>query len=169
MTESLTDGVTLGIYEKALVGNPLATDDDWRRFLNQVPEAGFSFVDLSVDESEERMARLGWDQRRRRMVRHCVEATETAIGGVCLSVHRRIGPGSADPAVRQRAREVMGEGLQLCHDLGAPVLQVAGYYCYYEQMNDHAEQWYTDLLLDAVPMAARLGVCLLYTSDAADE
>ena len=50
MTESLTDGVTLGIYEKALVGNPLATDDDWRRFLNQVPEAGFSFVDLSVDE-----------------------------------------------------------------------------------------------------------------------
>ena len=52
MTESLTDGVTLGIYEKALVGNPLATDDDWRRFLNQVPEAGFSFVDLSVDESE---------------------------------------------------------------------------------------------------------------------
>ncbi|GAE78012.1 L-xylulose 5-phosphate 3-epimerase [Cutibacterium acnes JCM 18918] len=91
MTESLTDGVTLGIYEKALVSNPLATDDDWRRFLNQVPEAGFSFVDLSVDESEERMARLGWDQRRRRMVRHCVEATETAIGGVCLSVHRRIG------------------------------------------------------------------------------
>ena len=49
MTESLTDGVTLGIYEKALVGNPLATDDDWRRFLIQVPEAGFSFVDLSVD------------------------------------------------------------------------------------------------------------------------
>ena len=160
MTESLTDGVTLGIYEKALVGNPLATDDDWRRFLNQVPEAGFSFVDLSVDESEERMARLGWDQRRRRMVRHCAEAAETAIGGVCLSVHRRIGPGSADPAVRQRAREVMGEGLQLCHDLGAPVLQVAGYYCYYEQMNDHAEQWYTDLLLDAVPMAARLGVVM---------
>lgn len=26
MTESLTDGVTLGIYEKALVGNPLATE-----------------------------------------------------------------------------------------------------------------------------------------------
>ena len=63
MTESLTDGVTLGIYEKALVGNPLATDDDWRRFLIQVPEAGFSFVDLSVDESEERTARLQWDQR----------------------------------------------------------------------------------------------------------
>ena len=106
------------------------------------------------------MARLGWEQNRRRMVRHCAEAAETVIGGVCLSVHRRIGPGSADPAVRQRARDVMAEGLRLCHDLGAPVLQVAGYYCYYEQMNDHAEQWYTDLLLDALPMAARLGVVM---------
>ena len=41
MTESLSDGVALGIYEKALVGNQLETDDDWRRFLTQVPEAGF--------------------------------------------------------------------------------------------------------------------------------
>lgn len=160
MTESLSDGVALGIYEKALVGNQLETDDDWRRFLTQVPEADFGFVDLSVDETEGRAARLEWDQDRRRMVRRCAEETETTIGGICLSVHRRIGPGSADPAVRQRARDVLAEGLHLCHDLGASVLQVAGYYCYYEQMNDHAEQWYTDLLLDAIPMAARLGVVM---------
>ncbi|MGK2308831.1 L-ribulose-5-phosphate 3-epimerase [Cutibacterium sp. V947] len=160
MIEPLSDGVTLGIYEKALVGNPLETADDWRRFLIQVPESGFSFVDLSIDETEERTARLEWDQNQRRMVRHCIEETGTTIGGICLSVHRRIGPGSADPTVRQRAREVMAEGLQLCHDLGVPVLQVAGYYCYYEQMNDQSEQWYTDLLLDAVPMAARLGVVM---------
>ena len=45
----------------------------------------------------------------------------------------------------------MGEGLQLCHDLGAPVLQVAGYYCYYEQMNDHAEPVsYTHLTLPTI-------------------
>ena len=68
MTESLSDGVALGIYEKALVGNQLETDDDWRRFLTQVPEAGFGFVDLSVDETEGRAARLEWDQNRRRMV-----------------------------------------------------------------------------------------------------
>ncbi|BCQ02418.1 L-ribulose-5-phosphate 3-epimerase [Cutibacterium avidum] len=160
MIEPLSDGVTLGIYEKALVGNPLETADDWRRFLIQVPESGFGFVDLSIDETEERTARLEWDQNQRRMVRHCIEETETTIGGICLSVHRRIGPGSADPTVRQRAREVMAEGLQLCHDLGVPVLQVAGYYCYYEQMNDQSEQWYTDLLIDAVPMAARLGVVM---------
>ena len=36
-----------------------------------------------------------------------------------------IGPGSADPAVRSRAREVMARGLRLCHELGAPVIQLA--------------------------------------------
>ena len=87
MTESLSDGVALGIYEKALVGNQLETDDDWRRFLTQVPEAGFGFVDLSVDETEGRAARLEWDQDRRRMVRRCAEETETTIGGICLSAH----------------------------------------------------------------------------------
>jgi len=54
----------------------------------------------------------------------------------------------------------MARGLQVCHDLGAPVLQVAGYYCYYEEPSPDAEHWYGRLLADAVPMAARLGVVM---------
>lgn len=158
--EQLSDGVAIGIYEKALVGNELADADDWRRFLAQVPDSGFAFVDLSVDESAERAARLGWTPVQRRTVRRAAEDVGTSIGGICLSLHRRIGPGSSDPAVRAKARQVMAEGLRLCHDLHVGVLQVAGYYCYYETMNDHAEQWYTDMLLDALPLAARLGVVM---------
>lgn len=156
----LVDGITLGIYEKALVENPLATGDDWRRFLEQVPAAGFGYLDLSVDESPEREARLEWGRDTRLMVRRAVETVGTMIGGICLSVHRRIGPGSADPAVRERARQVMIQGLRLCHDLGVGVLQVAGYYCYYEDPNPDAERHYGQLLADAVPLAARLGVIM---------
>lgn len=53
--------IQLGIYEKALIGI-----EDWTRFFAQVPEAGFSFVDLSIDESPERAARLDWDRDTRR-------------------------------------------------------------------------------------------------------
>ncbi len=156
----LADGITLGIYEKALVGNPLQTSDQWCRFLDQVPAAGFSYLDISIDESPEREARLDWDQDMRRMVRGAVESVGTMIGGLCLSLHRRIGPSSADPAVRAHARRVMAQGLRLCHDLGIGVLQVAGYYCYYEDPNPDAERHYAQLLADAVPMAARLGVVM---------
>ncbi|WP_296500242.1 TIM barrel protein, partial [uncultured Actinomyces sp.] len=88
------------------------------------------------------------------------EAAGTAIGGICLSLHRRIAPGSADPDVRRCAREVMARGLRVCHDLGVPVIQLAGYYCYYEDPNPDAERWYAQLLADAVPLAARLGVVM---------
>ena len=156
----LSDGITLGIYEKALVSNPLADGDDWRRFLEQVPAAGFSYLDISIDEAPEREARLEWARDRRLMVRRAVESVGTMIGGMCLSVHRRIAPGSADPAVRERARQVMAQGLRLCHDLGVGVLQVAGYYCYYEGPNPDAERHYGQLLADAAPLAARLGVVM---------
>ena len=162
----LEAGISLGIYEKALRSGPLAVSGNrvdgeaWRVFLDQVPHAGFSFLDLSIDESPEREARLDWDAGQCRTVRRAAEAAGTDIGGICLSVHRRIGPGSADPAVRRRAREVMARGLQVCHDLGVPVIQLAGYYCYYEDPNPDAERWYAQLLADAVPTAARLGVVM---------
>ena len=57
-TRDCAGTITLGIYEKALRGNELATRADWEAFLAQVPEAGFSFVDMSVDESPRREARL---------------------------------------------------------------------------------------------------------------
>ena len=38
--------------------------------------------------------------------------------------------------------------------------QIAGYYCYYEDPNPDAERWYAQLLADAVPLAARLGVVM---------
>lgn len=162
----LAAGISLGIYEKALRGGPPAVSgsrvagEAWRVFLDQVPRAGFSFLDLSIDESPEREARLDWDTGQCGTVRRAAEAAGTDIGGICLSVHRRIGPGSADPAVRRRARKVMARGLQVCHDLGVPVIQIAGYYCYYEDPNPDAERWYAQLLADAVPLAARLGVVM---------
>lgn len=160
MSDPLADGISLGIYEKALVGNALATGDDWRTFLEQVPSAGFVYLDISIDETPERESRLGWDAAACRTVREAASDVGTDIGGVCLSIHRRIGPGSADPEVRAHAREVMARGLQVCHGLGAPVIQLAGYYAYYEQPNPDAERWYGELLADAVPLAARLGVVM---------
>lgn len=152
--------VSLGIYEKALRGSDLTTRNEWEAFLAQIPEAGFSFVDLSVDESPEREARLEWDSSRRRMVSRALMTVGTMIGGLCLSVHRKIGPGSADPAVRERAREVMAQGIRLCSDLGIPVLQVAGYFCYYEPMNRDAERHYVEMLVEAADLASRYGVML---------
>lgn len=158
--DPLAGGLALGIYEKALRGPAPVTPRQWRDFLAQVAQGGFSFLDLSIDESPEREARLEWSAEQWRAVRRAAEDAGVMIGGICLSIHRRIAPGSADPATRQRAREVMAQGLRACHEVGAPVLQIAGYYCFYEEPGPDSARWYAELLADSVPLAARLGVVM---------
>ena len=147
--------VTLGIYEKAL-----AWTGDWDALFADAHRAGFSFVDLSVDETPHRRARLEWSQQTREEVRQAAARHGIQLGGLCLSVHRAVGPGSADPQVRAEADRIFAQGISLCHDLGIPVLQVAGYYAYYESSDPGQRERYVASLRRALPLAAQAGVLL---------
>lgn len=147
--------IQLGIYEKALQWR-----GSWEAHLKQAAAAGFSFIELSVDETPEREARLCWTPEERTALREASERTGVALASLCLSVHRRIAPGSSDPATRERALQVLLDGIDLCADLGIPVLQVAGYYAYYEQPNENNRAWYIECLRQGTSYAARRGVLL---------
>lgn len=147
--------VSLGIYEKAL-----RWQGDWDGLFSDARRAGFSFVDLSVDESDGRRARLDWPASVRHGVRDAARRQGVDIGGICLSVHRAVGPGSADPEVRSEADRIFQRGIELCGDLGVPVLQVAGYYAYYEQPDPGQRDRYVESLARATSLAARAGVLL---------
>lgn len=147
--------ITLGIYEKAM-----RDVTDWDSFFASVAAAGFSFVDLSIDESEERRARLHWPVPERRMVRDAASRAGVAIGGLCLSVHRAVGPGSADPKVREEARHIYTDAITLARDLGAPIVQVAGYYAYYEEPHADQRRYYVEALAEAAQTASLAGVLL---------
>jgi L-ribulose-5-phosphate 3-epimerase/hexulose-6-phosphate isomerase len=146
--------VEIGIYEKALEPAP------WSSFFEEVAAAGFAFVDLSVDETPERTARLDWPKADRALVRQAAQDSGVEIGGLCLSLHRKIGPGSADPAVRALALDVFRKGIDLCADLGISLLQVAGYYDYYQEADRGAEARYVDTLARGAEYAALAGVML---------
>ena len=153
MTQRKESTVTLGIYEKAL-----PSTDDWGVFFRNAREAGFSFVDLSIDESAERMERLGWDYRQRQKVREAARQAHIRLGGICLSAHRAVMPGSQDPQMRQRALDLYRKAIDFCVDMGIPVVQVAGYYAYYEPHDPDAAQRYLETLALALPYAEQRGI-----------
>ncbi len=153
--DATAGGVILGIYEKAL-----PWPGDWDAFFAQVAQAGFAFVDLSVDESAGRMHRLAWSAQERSAVRDASVRHGVQIGGLCLSAHRAVGPGSADPQTRRRAREMLLQAVDLCVDLGAPLLQLAGYFAYYEEKQAGARRRYLDVVKAGAEYAARRGVML---------
>lgn len=117
----------LGIYEKAF-----STDLSWAERLQQAKELGFDFVEISVDESDERLARLDWSVEEIEALRRTCFETGIQFQSMCLSAHRRFPFGSADPAVREKAHEIMAKAIDFAVRMGIRVIQLAGYDVYYE-------------------------------------
>jgi L-ribulose-5-phosphate 3-epimerase len=147
--------VPLGIYEKALPAG-----EDWFARLNMAKELGFDFVEMSVDESDHRLARLDWSREQRMAVVDAVARTGVRIPSMCLSAHRRFPLGSEDDATRSQGLEVMRKAIVLAQDLGIRVIQLAGYDVYYQDANDHTRERFRAGLKDAVEMASRAQVTL---------
>lgn len=103
----------LGIYEKAL-----AKDLSWPERLVLAKSCGFDFVEMSVDETDERLSRLEWTSAQRASLVSAMLESGVAIPSMCLSAHRRFPFGSRDEAVRERAREIMTKAIRLARDLG---------------------------------------------------
>ncbi len=149
------DPPRLGIYEKALVPDPR-----WPHFFEQVRASGFDFAELAVDESAERIRRLGWNNRQRDHVRQAAHAHGVTIDTITLSAHRATPLGSADPEVRVRSRTMLRQAIALAGDLGCTRVQIAGYFAFYEPPHPEARRWFLDGLADATAGAEAAGVVL---------
>ncbi|EFL9853107.1 L-ribulose-5-phosphate 4-epimerase [Escherichia coli] len=145
----------LGIYEKAL-----AKDLSWPERLVLAKSCGFDFVEMSVDETDERLSRLDWSTAQRTSLVAAMIETGVGIPSMCLSAHRRFPFGSRDDAVRQRAREIMSKAIRLARDLGIRTIQLAGYDVYYEDHDEGTRQRFAEGLAWAVEQAAASQVML---------
>lgn len=121
---------------------------------------GFDFVEMSVDETDERLSRLDWSAAQRTSLVAAMIETGVGIPSMCLSAHRRFPFGSRDDAVRQRAREIMSKAIRLARDLGIRTIQLAGYDVYYEAHDEGTQQRFAEGLAWAVEQAAAAQVML---------
>ena len=145
----------LGIYEKALPKHLT-----WPERLALAKACGFDFVEMSVDESDERLARLSWSKEQRLSLVSAMLETGISIPSMCLSGHRRFPFGSHDDALRQRAFEMMEQAIQLAKDVGIRTIQLAGYDVYYEPQDESTLARFTEGMQWAVERAAASQVML---------
>jgi len=148
-------GNPLGIYEKAL-----PKQLSWMARLSLAQALGFDFVEMSIDETDERLARLDWSKAERALLRAAVADTGVTVPSMCLSGHRRFPFGSRDPAIRSRAREIMRKAIDLSVSIGLRTIQLAGYDVYYEPSDQQTRQRFIEGLRWAVDEAARSQVML---------
>ena len=151
----MANTLRLGIYEKALPDCA-----SWHERLAAAKTAGFDFVEMSVDESPERLARLDWSLEERHALRSAVAETGVPILTMCLSAHRKYALGSASPEIRRRSLEILRKAIDLAADTGIRIIQIAGYYVYYEPHDDECILRYQDGLASGIEWAAKSGVML---------
>ncbi|WP_028536594.1 L-ribulose-5-phosphate 3-epimerase [Paludibacterium yongneupense] len=145
----------LGIYEKALPANL-----GWGERLAVARACGFDFVEMSIDESDSRLARLDWSVGERRELAQEIRDSGVRIPSLCLSAHRRFPFGSRDPAIREEARRILREAIRLAQDLGIRTIQLAGYDVYYEPHDAATVALFAEGLEWAVDLAAGAQVML---------
>jgi L-ribulose-5-phosphate 3-epimerase len=145
----------IGIYEKAL-----PFDVDWYERLTIARYAGFDFVEISIDESDQRLIRLDWSERERSNMRQAIASTGVPLTTMCLSGHRKFPFGSTDPKIRRWAFDIMRKAIDLAVDIGVRVIQLAGYYVYYEPHDDGSLQRYQEGLAKSLEWATQADVML---------
>lgn len=145
----------IGIYEKATPKH-----FTWKERLEFAKELGFDFVEMSVDESDARLARLEWTKEERLDLVKAIYETGVRIPTICFSGHRRYPLGSNDPALEAKSLETMKQCIELAQDLGVRVIQLAGYDVYYEEKSPETRERFIKNLRQACDWAEQAQVML---------
>ena len=121
MSQGAPCGYTLGLYEKAM-----PAELNWKEKLTAAGRAGFDFVEISIDETDEKLRRLDMSRDERMELVSLMAETGVPIRRMCLSGHREYPFGSRDPEICRRSMEIMEKAILLADDLGIRIIQLAG-------------------------------------------
>lgn len=145
----------IGIYEKAFPASL-----KWEERLAQAAIAGYDFVEMSIDVSEERLSRLEWSSSARQAVRHAIESTGTPILTMGVSGHRDFPLGSPSKKERERGLEILYRAIGLANDLGIKIIQLMGYDVFDETSDAGTKARFLEGLVQGTHWAGAAGVML---------
>lgn len=145
----------LGLYEKSMPDTLT-----WAEKLAGARAAGFDYVEMSVDETDAKQARLDMPAKARLTLLSDMVNKGIRLETMCLSGQRRYPLGSMDAEVRKKSLEVMRKAILLAADLGIRIIQIPGYDEYYNPSTMQTQEYFGEGLTRCVEIAAQYGVTL---------
>lgn len=142
----------LGLYEKSMPSTLT-----WVEKLTIAKKSGFDYLEISIDESDAKLARL--DQPTDE-IKEAIQKTVVPISSMCLSGHRKYPLGSHDKEIQKKSLEIMKKAIDFAADLGIRIIQLAGYDVYYEDGDLYTNHDFETNLKKCVEMAAKKGIVL---------
>ena len=145
----------IGLYEKAL-----PDELSWEERLRAAGQAGYDFVEISIDESDKRLSRLDWNNSQRSVLNKAINKSGVKIMTMCLSGHRKYPLGSHDPEIRKQGLQILRKAIEFAGDIGLRVVQVMVYDVFYEPSDEKTRENFIEGLRLGTLWAAQAGVML---------
>lgn len=145
----------LGVYEKSMP-NHLSLEEK----LKAGKCAGFDYMEISIDESDEKLQRLDWSNEHKKELVDAIYRTEMPIKTMCLSGHRKYPIGSNFESTADKGMEIMRKAIDFASDVGIRLILIAGYDVYYEESTLETIERFGKNLKESVEYAAKKGVLL---------
>lgn len=147
----------LGLYEKAMPNNL-----NWEEKLKFAKSVGYDFVEISIDETDEKLSRLNMSKEERKNLVNLMMDNNIYIRTMCLSGHRKYPLGSNNKDIVKRSLDIMEKAIILANDLGIRIIQIAGYDVYYEDSSIETIKRFEENLKKSTEIAAKFGVILAF-------
>ncbi|MDC7248423.1 MAG: L-ribulose-5-phosphate 3-epimerase [Sphaerochaetaceae bacterium] len=142
---------SLGLYEKAMP--PYLT---WSEKFNEVKNAGFDYLELSIDESDQKLKRLDFLDKEILEISKIGLDYGIPIGSICLSAHRKYPLGGEN----NKSLDILKKAIRFAKLAGAPIIQLAGYDVYYTKSTQETKEQFLLNLSLGISMAAKEGIIL---------
>lgn len=149
------DKLVMGIYEKAL-----PKKENWETKIDIASKAGYDFIEISVDESDERLSRLDWTNQEIKELKNMLIDKDFRIPSMTFSGQKRFPMGSIDEKIRNRSMDMMKKAIDLSDKLGIRVIQVTGYDVYYEERSEKTRELFMKNLSKAIEWASKACITL---------
>ena len=146
-----------GLYEKALPAYL-----SWEERLSMAKYAGYDFLEISIDETDERIERLDWPAEEKQEIMNAIMKTGVPILTMCLSGNRRFPIGSKDEADRRTGIDLIKKAVRFSVDIGIRVVQLASYDEFYNESDAVTAQNFMEALRECADYAAEYDVMLAF-------
>lgn len=130
--------------------------------LREAGAAGYDYLELSIDETDEKLSRLSWNAGVTKDLHLAMEDSGIFIKSICLSAHRRFPLGDPDPEIRQISVNIMERAIALAARLGVRIIQIAGYDVYYKPSTPETQKMFAENLEKSIRIAAGEGITLAF-------
>jgi L-ribulose-5-phosphate 3-epimerase len=145
----------LGIYEKAM-----KKEFSWSEKIALALKYGYRFIEISIDESDDRLARLESSRKDRKELHNLFFDAGMPLYSICLSGNRKFPLGSSNPEIRRIGMELITKAIDYALDLGVRIIQLAGYDVYYEENSTASRELFYENIAKVIDYAEKSCVTL---------